>query len=134
MRRVLAVTSLALLTPTGGPAHAAVYPVCATALANARAAESATCSSDNTPQIAGAVSFRTATVEVLAGVVRATVRCGFGVWERSASIEVSGPQPRSVPRVSEEADPSCRTELVALHDNTTAAVVSTFSYSFIGPQ
>lgn len=132
MKRLIAAGAVGAAALAASPAQAVVYPVCATTLAHANAGTTGRCSTDNTPAVSGATARRTVTVEVLAGVAQATVRCGYGVWERSATITVSGPQPRGV-SVYEQSSSSCRVELVALYDGTTATAVSTFTYVFIGP-
>jgi hypothetical protein len=127
MRLAITLATAAATLAVAAPSHAFVAPVCTTRLVNATANTTAFCSSDNTPQLDGFYSVRVANVSVLAGVVKLTVTCGYGTYARTSYITVSGPQPKSV-RVSESSDQSCRTELLALYDNTSAVATSTFTY------
>jgi hypothetical protein len=115
------------------PAHAMASPACATELVNAPVGgPSPYCDTGNTPDLPGTLTTRVARVEVLAGYVRATVTCGFGGNARSASIDVSGPQPQTVSLV-ETTDGYCAVSLTALAPNSTAVAVSTWTYRAIGP-
>jgi len=130
-RLLLAAAAVAAALPAV-PAHAAVHPVCATRLALAPAGTYAYCPTGNTPRMAGAATYRTLTVDVQSGVVLATLTCGYGATAQSRSITVSGPRPQSV-AMYEDWTGSCRAELTALYDDTTALATSTFSYVFVGP-
>lgn len=132
MTRRLALGAAALAALAAAPAHAAVYPACATALTLAAAGATASCPTDNTPMMAGAVVQRTVRVAVQSGVVEATLTCGYGSTAPTRTIVVSGPKPQAV-SLYEDWSQSCRVTLKALYDDTTAVATSTFSYAFIGP-
>lgn len=132
MTRLLAFAAAVAAFAAAAPASAVIFPVCETRLVNAAANATAQCPTDNTPMLAGATTRRIVTVEVAAGVAKATVTCGYGVYARSDSRTVSGPQPVQF-GILEQSSSSCRVELLAVYPNTTAVATSTFSYAFIGP-
>lgn len=114
------------------PADAVILPACSTRLVHAAAGATASCSTDNTPEVSGATVNRIATAVVAEGVARVTITCGFGSGAPSRSIVVSGAEPRSVSML-QDYSPSCRTAVEAVYPNTTVAVTSTWSYVFINP-
>ena len=132
-RRLLALAAAAAAVTAAAPAHAAVYPVCAVRITHSDSSATSTCTAGNSPGLSGARTYRTLTVEVAAGTVRATVTCGYGAYARTASrILSANAQPQSV-RVYEGDSETCRNELVSLAENTTAVGVSTWTYVFTGP-
>jgi hypothetical protein len=128
MRRVLALAAVAGALAAATPAHAVIYPVCTVRLVDAGAGAAPYCATDNTPAMAGAYTLRVVHVEVLAGVAEATLTCGFGTSAQTDTIVVSGPRPQSLSMY--ENHPSCRLQLRALYDQTTAVATSTFGYAF----
>lgn len=132
-RRLLAFVAAAAAVTAAAPAHAAIFPVCATRILHSDASATSSCRAGYSPQVSGATVFRVLTVEVAAGAVRATVTCGYGTYAHTASeVFYASAAPQSVMTVEDDGQ-TCRNELVSYAENSTAVAVSTWTYQFIGP-
>ena len=129
MRLTLAATAALAFAATTLPAHAAVYPVCATRLVEATTGTTATCYTLGPGPLGNrnvAVT-RETTVEVAEGVVSVHLYCDNGAIDQTWTV--SGLAPQALPR--QWGGDHCATTLTALADHTSAVVASTFSFVII---
>lgn len=113
----LPILAAALAAVAAVPAHAAVYPVCATHVENAAAGTSRTCTTGNNPF---APAQRQMRVVVANGVVDATLRCG------NVTITIRVGVGKVGTASATEWGGYCYHTLTAVTSGATAAVVSTF--------
>jgi hypothetical protein len=129
LRTVLAAAALAGSAFAAVPAHAAVYPVCATKLTDAAAGIDAHCYTNGPGQLGNrdVATTRYVVVQVDGGAVDATLDCDNGFVHKTIT-DVSGPQPQTI---FSYGGNSCTVTLHAREDHTTAAAVTFFSIQII---
>ena len=116
MRLPLLAAALAAVATTV-PAHAAVYPVCAVAVAPTMPTD--TCTSGNTPQVTR--TRRTFTVVVADGTVDATLRCvAYPYPETTQTRRVTGPATTQLSTI--DRGKSCYATLTAVGEATASGV------------
>jgi hypothetical protein len=128
LRPVLAAAALAASAFAAVPAHAAVYPVCATTLVSAPAGFDARCDTNGPGQLGNrdVATTRYVVVQVDGGAVDATLDCDNGSVHKT--ITVSGPVPQTI---FSYGGNSCSVTLHARVANTTAVATSFFSIQII---
>ena len=118
MRLPLLAATLAAVATTV-PAHAAVYPACAVAIASTTTTD--TCTSGNTPQVTR--TRRTFSVVVADGTVDATLRCvAYPSPDVIATRRVTGPATTQLTMI--DRGKSCYATLTAVGGEATATGVS----------
>jgi hypothetical protein len=124
MRLRLALVLAAAAAVPALPAHAAIYPVCATKLVNATTGTVASCPTKGPGPLGNRNVYvtRTMTVEVATGSVDATLTCDgytFGPY----TVAAGETKVRTI-----AGGNSCTVSLTALAEGTSATGTSTFSF------
>jgi hypothetical protein len=128
LRTVLAAAALAGSAFAAVPAHAAIYPVCATKLADDATGTHAYCYTKGPGQLGNrdVATTRYVVVQVDGGAVDATLDCDNGFVHKT--ITVSGSQPQTI---FSYGGNSCSVDLLAREDHTTAVASSFFAIQII---
>lgn len=125
--RLRAVLTLAAATAavaaTATPSSAFIAPVCNARLAAAANGTTASCSTDNVPQIGGMAVRRVIALNVLTGAASATIKCGLNAPQTIAATGVGG-----TATTTEDYSGSCTATVTSAANLTTATVSSTFYY------